>query len=324
MAKEGIPEGYNPLKLFPVKYPFAMEYFNTGLSNTWFPQEVPLGEDIYDWEHKLTEADKECFRNFLSFFGTAESLVANNLTLSLYSMFDEPEIKLYLGRQSYEELLQAVSFNYIIDTLGLDREEIYAIEKKKEILEKEIFLTKMTKMLRESEFKTKHDKVKGIIRNMWAFYGILEGLFFFSGFLIGLMFENKQLLKNSAVLIRYTLRDESVHLAFGFDVLRSLIAEHPKIMDDKFKKELIAMMKKAVELEVKYANKIVPEKVIGMTSEQYAEHVKYIADRRLESIGLPKVYKVGSPIKWATTIADLPELINFFEAKPFDYQFKVL
>jgi ribonucleoside-diphosphate reductase beta chain len=314
---------YEPFKLYPVKYPFAMEYFNTGLSNTWFPQEVPLGEDIYDWQHKLTEEDKKCFKLFLSFFGTAEGLVANNIVLSLYALFTEPEIRLYLGRQAFEELLQTVSFNYIIDTLNLDRAELYAIEKKRDIYEKEIFLTNMTKMLRETKFKTEHERIRMLLKNLWTFYGILEGLFFFSGFLIGLMFENKQLLKNSAVLIRYTLRDESVHLAFGFDLMRAIIAEHPKIMTDDFKKELAKMIKAAVDLEIKYAKQTVHEKIVGITAEQYAEHVKYIADRRLESISLPKIYKIASPMKWATTISDLPELINFFEAKPFDYQFRV-
>lgn len=319
-----IGKEYSPFKLYPVKYPFALEYFNIGLSNTWFPQEVPLGEDVQDWEQKLTEADKQCLKYVLSFFGTAEGLVANNIGIAKYGLFNESELRMYLGRQEFEELLHSLTFNYIIDSLNLDRDEIYNVEKMKEVYEKEAFVTQYTKALHETKFKSEHDMIKSMLRDLWAFYGILEGTFFFSGFLIGLAFENRQLLKGMGTLIRYILRDESVHLAFGFDLMKALIVQHPKIMTEKFKKELIDMMKKAVELEIKYAKLVVPAQVVGITQEEYAQHVKYIADRRLETIGLKKIYNVESPMKWATMIADLPELINFFEAKPFDYQFKVL
>jgi len=314
---------YGPFKLYPLKYPFAQEYFDIALANTWFPQEVPLGEDLIDWESKLTKADKQCLQHFLSFFGTAEALVANNIGLAKYGMFSEAEIRMYLGRHEFEELLHAQTFNYIIDSLNLDRNELYTVEKVKEIFEKESFITGYTRILRETKFKTEHDKIRALFKDLWAFYGILEGTFFFSGFLIGLAFENRQLLKGIATLLRYILRDESVHLAFGFDLMKAIAAEHPKIMDNKFKHELSSMMEKGVQLEIKYAMKALPSAVIGLTHEQYIMHVKYIADRRLEAIGLKKRYNVESPLKWATTITDLPELINFFEAKTFDYQFKI-
>lgn len=320
---EKMNTSYAAVELGEIKYEFALEYFDLGSRNTWFPREIPLAEDVHQWNTVLTDMEKHYVTWMLGFFCTSESLVANNLIMGLYPFLPVPEIRLYLARQAYEEMNHVISMNYVIKTLDLDREAIFKMHSNvPEMKAKEDFETLLTHRL----LTTKYDEnsgslmVQNIIKNLIGYYVVLEGIFFFSGFLVGLSFERRRLLKGFGALIRYILKDETIHLAFGADLIAAMIKENPEVMSSKFKEEIIQMVKTAVELEEQYAKAAMPEGILGLNKDIFGKYVRHIADRRLQQIGFKKIYGDRNPAKWLAAQNDVPELINFFEAKPIDYE----
>jgi ribonucleoside-diphosphate reductase beta chain len=312
---------YDAVELKDIRYPFALDYFDLGCANTWFPKEIPLAEDVEQWNSVLTEVERHYVRWMLGFFCTSESLVANNLVMALYPQLPIPEARLYLGRQAYEEMNHTVTFDYVIKTLNLNRDEIYRMHATApEMAAKERFETELTKHLVEGDFDNEADRVRHLIRNLVGYYVIMEGIFFFSGFLVGLSFERRRLLKGLGTLIRYVLKDETIHLAFGIDLIAAIVAENPDVMTPAFKAELVDMIKQAVELEEQYAVAAMPEGILGLNTSVYGQYVRYIADRRLQKIGMDKIYGDKNPAKWLVAQTDMPELVNFFESKPIDYE----
>ncbi len=315
---------YDAVELGEIRYPFALDYFDQGCANTWFPKEIPLSEDVEQWNSVLTDVERHYVTWMLGFFCTSESLVANNLVMALYPQLPIPEARLYLGRQAYEEMNHTVTFDYVIKTLNLDRDAIFKMHATcPEMEAKEKFETELTKALIEGNFTDEDDRLRHLIRNLVGYYVIMEGIFFYTGFMVGLSFERRRLLKGLGTLIRYVLKDESIHLAFGVDLISAIIAENPQIMTPEFRSDIIGMIKRAVELETAYAEAAMPDGILGLNKSVYGQYCRYIADRRLQKIGLEKVYGDKNPAKWLVAQTDMPELINFFESKPIDYEASV-
>jgi ribonucleoside-diphosphate reductase beta chain len=307
----------SPIELRDGKTSFGFKLYQQGCNNSWFPKEISLSQDKLEYDSKISEMEKHYIKFMLGFFCTAESLVANNITYALYKHVQDPEHKLYLLRQAYEEDNHAVTFLYIIDSLGINRQEIFdmyltvpSIKAKKD------FEEQFTLDLMEKTTISKRE----LFRNLFGFYAIMEGLYFFSGFLIGLSFGRRQMLSGFASLIQYILRDETVHLGFGMQAMREILQTNPEIMDDELKAELVELMKKAVELESNYAEAAMPEGILGLNKAYYLQYCQYIADRRVSAIGLDPIYRVANPAPWLATQTDLPELVSFFEASSTSYE----
>lgn len=315
---------YDAVELGDIKYPFALDYFDQGCANTWFPKEIPLNEDVEQWNSVLTDIERHYVTWMLGFFCTSESLVANNLVMALYPQLPIPEARLYLGRQAYEEMNHTVTFDYVIKTLNLDREAIFKMHATcPEMAAKEKFETELTRALIEGNFTDEDDRLRHLIRNLVGYYVIMEGIFFYTGFMVGLSFERRRLLKGLGTLIRYVLKDESIHLAFGVDLISAIVSENPQIMTTEFKQDITGLIRQAVELETAYAEVAMPDGILGLNKNVYGQYCRYIADRRLQKIGFEKIYGDKNPAKWLVAQTDMPELINFFESKPIDYEASV-
>ena len=309
-----------PIELKSSTPSFAWRLYKQGCKNNWFPTEVDLSKDKAEYDSKLSEMEKHYIKYMLGFFCTAESLVANNITLALYKHTEDSEQRLYLLRQAYEEANHSVTFNYILESLGLDREEITNMYKTvPEIAAKKDFEEQFTFNLASQETITKEE----LFKNLFGFYAVMEGLYFFSGFLIGLSFGRRQLLKGISSLFQYILRDETVHLGFGMQAMRSMLSQNPGLLTDSLKEELKAIMSQAVALESNYAKVSMPEGILGMNQRYYLQYCQYIADRRMQALKLNPIFKVHNPAPWLTTQTDLPELVSFFEANPTSYESRV-
>ncbi len=309
-----------PFELKDGKPSFAFRLYQQGCSNSWFPKEIPLAQDKLEYDTKISEMEKHYIKYMLGFFCTAESLVANNIAYALYKHVDDAEYKLYLLRQAYEEANHTVTFLYILESLGLNREEIFDMYKTVPAIgAKKDFEEKFTSDLADESEISKKD----LFRNLFGFYAIMEGLYFFSGFLIGLSFGRRQLLKGVASLFQYILRDETVHLGFGMQAMRQIIKESPEIMTAEFQAELAELMKEAVILESNYAEVAMPEGILGLNKTYYLQYCQYIADRRMTALGMEPIYRVANPAPWLATQTDLPELVSFFEATPTSYETRV-
>jgi ribonucleoside-diphosphate reductase beta chain len=317
----------DPNQILPMRYKWAREHYKKGINNNWTPEEVPMMGDIELWKKSealggLSEDERRMILWNLGFFSTAESLTANNIVLSVYKHITNPECRQYMLRQAFEEALHTDMFIYICDSLGLQPHEVYNMyETIPDIKAKDDFVIEMTKSIMDPDFKTDTpENIQKLLHDMVGYWVVMEGLFFYTGFamMLNLMRHNK--MTGVGEQFQYVLRDESVHLAFGADLINTVVSENPEVWTAEFKQDLVNKIKQAVELECAYAKDCLPRGILGMNAEALRQYVEYIADRRLERIGLPAQYGTANPFPWMSEIMDLKKEKNFFETRVTEYQ----
>lgn len=310
-------------QLMPIKYHWAWEHYLNGCANHWMPTEVSMAQDIALWKsNKLSDDERLVIMRNLGFFATAESLVGNNIVLAIFRQITNAECRQYLLRQAFEEAVHTHTFLYIVDSLGLDEREVFNMYHEiPAIARKDAFEMRLTESLLDPNFSTESEEgVRQLVRNLIGFYVIMEGIFFYSGFVMMLSFHRRNQMTGVGEQFQYILRDESVHLNFGIDLINGIKAEHPTIWTPEFQREVIEMIDQAVELEVAYAEDCLPRGVLGLRSDMFRQYVGYIADRRLERIGLKARYHTPNPFPWMSETIDLTKEKNFFETRVNEYQ----
>jgi ribonucleoside-diphosphate reductase beta chain len=311
-------------QLVPIKYKWAWHFYLDACANHWMPTEVSMQRDIEQWKNKdiFTPDERHVIKRNLGFFSTAETLVGNNIVLSIYKMVDNPECRQYLLRQAFEEAIHVHTFQYIVESLSLDEQEIFNMYREnKEIYAKDEFSMSCTDGILDQnvDLATKEGLQK-FVDNLVSFYVVTEGLFFYSGFVTLLSFGRQNRLPGTCEQIQYILRDESIHMNFGMQLINNIIAENPYCWTKEFAEHLIVRIKKAVDLEVNYAKECLPNGVLGLNIQQMKEYIEYIADRRLERLNLPKQYNSANPFPWMSEVIDLKKEKNFFETRVTEYQ----
>jgi ribonucleoside-diphosphate reductase beta chain len=307
--------------LHPMKYKWAYELYNQAVRNTWFPHEIPLGEDIKDW-NDMTEDERHAVEFLMAFFNPAELIVNRALALGVYPYIKSPEAHLYLAKQMWEEANHCVAFEYVLETFPVNREEIYKVHTVTEsMIAKENFINKYLKRMTEVSLDIESaEGKKDFIRNLIAYSVVMEGIWFYSGFMVVLSFRQRNKLRNFASLINWVIRDESLHLKFGINLILNILEENPEILTAEFAEEIRGIVIEGVELEVAYNKDLFPNGILGLNSDYVNQYVMYVADRRLEELGMPKHYNASNPAKWMSTATDVYELVNFFEAQNTAYE----
>ncbi|PWU15043.1 MAG: ribonucleotide-diphosphate reductase subunit beta [Chlamydiae bacterium] len=310
-------------QLMPLKYHWAWEHYLNGCANHWMPTEVPMAKDIELWKSKDLSADERrvIMRN-LGFFSTAESLVGNNIVLAIFKHITNPEARQYLLRQAFEEAIHSHCFVYICESLNLDQGLVFNMYNEiTSIKDKDAFQMQLTAEVLDPNFST--DTTQGaqkFLENLIGYYIIMEGIFFYSGFVMILSFHRQNKMKGIGEQFQYILRDETVHLNFGIDLINGIKEENPDLWTFAFQNQIIEKIRRAVELEVAYAQECLPRGILGLTSLKFLEYVQYIADRRLERIGLKAIYHSENPFSWMSETMDLGKEKNFFETRVTEYQ----
>jgi ribonucleoside-diphosphate reductase beta chain len=314
----------DPNKILPMKYHWARKHYKDGVANNWTPEEVNMQKDVEMWKSPvaLTPDERHIVMWNMGFFSTAESLTANNIVLIIYRLITNPECRQYLLRQAYEEAVHTDTFIYCCDTLGLDPEEVYAMyDTIPSIKNKDDFVVDKTKSLLDPNFNTDStENIQQFVHDLVGYYLIMEGIFFYAGFVMMLSFLRQNKMVGVGEQFQFILRDESVHLAFGVDLINAIAAENPEIWTDELKNQITEDVKKSVELEKAYALDCLPRGILGLNADVIGEYVEYIADRRLESINLTKVYDAKNPFPWMSEVIDLKKEKNFFETRVTEYQ----
>lgn len=314
----GIEEG---LLLKPVTYPWAMELYDQAVANTWFPNEVQLGEDLADFE-RMSDDERHALTHLMSYFNPNELLVNKALAFGVYPYVNAAECHLYLAKQMWEEANHCMSFEYVLETFPIDREAAYeshvtvpSMARKEEF---EIgFIKRMTEQ--SLDINTTEGK-QDFVRNLVAYNVILEGIWFYSGFMVALSFRQRNLLRNFGSLIEWIVRDESLHLKFGMNLILTVLEENPDVATPEFADEIRQMILDAVEMEEDYNRDLLPNGILGLNSDYINQYVRYLADRRLEELGFEAHYKVANPAKWMATANDTLQLVNFFESINTSYE----
>jgi ribonucleoside-diphosphate reductase beta chain len=310
-------EGVN--QILPSKHPWAWKLYKDGKKNNWDPEEVPMSTDIQNWKNgKITDGEKLVIKRTLGFFAGSESLVCNNL-VALYHYITDPECRQYMARQIWEEALHNDTVVYICDALNLDIDEVYAAHANiPAIKAKDDFLMSITKDLTGVDVTTP-DGIREVLKACFTYWIVCEGTFFYSGFAMLLALKNK--VPGIGEQIEYTLRDESNHIKFGTTLINKINEQNPGIWTEEFEEELTQILIKAVELEVQYAQDVLPVGVLGLNSKMFLQYMEYVGNRRLENIGMK--YRFASdknPFDFLSEVQDLIKAKNFFETRVTDYQ----
>lgn len=312
-------------QLVPFKYPWAWDKYLYACANHWMPQEINMSADIALWKSTdgLTEDERLIVERSLGFFSTADSLVANNLVLAVYRHITNPECRQYLLRQAFEEALHTHAYQYVIESLGLDQARVFNMYRElPSVARKAAWAIPFTRNLCNPNFKTgtlENDQL--LLRDLIAFYVVFEGIFFYVGFAQILSMGRRNKMVGTAEQFQYILRDESMHLNFGIDVINQIKIENPHLWTPEFKAEVIAIIKDGIEYEYQYALDTMPRGILGFNAPMFREYLEYIANRRCLQIGLPEQYPGASnPFPWMSEMIDLKKEKNFFETRVIEYQ----
>jgi ribonucleoside-diphosphate reductase beta chain len=310
-------------QLMPLKYKWAWEHYLNGCANHWMPTEVPMAKDIELWKsNTLSSDEKRVIMRNLGFFSTAESLVGNNIVLAIFKHVTNPEVRQYLLRQAFEEAIHTHTFLYIVESLNLDQGEVFNMYNEiNTINQKDQFEMELTGDILKADFTTETQAgAQKFLENLIGYYLIMEGIFFYSGFVMILSFHRQNKMTGIGEQFQYILRDETVHLNFGIDLINGIKEENPSLWSPEFQAHIIEKIQAAVELEIKYAQDCLPRGILGLTAAMFREYVQYIADRRLERIGLKALYRSKNPFPWMSETIDLGKEKNFFETRVTEYQ----
>lgn len=312
-------------QLVPFKYEWAWQKYLDGCSNHWMPQEVNMTADIALWKNPegLTEDERTIIKRNLGFFSTADSLVANNLVLAVYKHITNPECRQYLLRQSFEEAVHTHAYQYCIQSLGLDEGEVFNMYRElPAVARKAEWALPYTNSLGDPDFHTgTAEDDQRLLRDLIAFYVVFEGIFFYVGFVQILSMGRRNKMTGVAEQFQYILRDESMHMNFGIDVINQIKLENPHLWTESFQQEMIELIKSGVELETQYAYDTMPRGILGLNAPMFEKYLKFIANRRFSQIGLPEQYEgANNPFPWMSEILDLKKEKNFFETRVTEYQ----
>jgi len=313
------------LTLRPMRYPQFYDRFRDAIKNTWTVEEVDLHSDLKDLA-RLTPAERHLVNRVVAFFATGDTIVANNLVLNLYQHLNAPEARLYLSRQLFEEAVHVQFYLTLLDTYVPDEGERFeafaAVENIPSIRRKAEFCFKWIDSVFElGKLRTRDDR-RTLLLNLICFAACIEGLFFYGAFAYVYFLRSRGLLHGLASGTNWVFRDESMHMAFAFDVVDTVRREEPELFDEALTSQVREMIAEAVACEVQYAEDLLGPGVPGLPLSDMTSYLQYVADRRLAQLGLPREFGAANPLAFME-LQDVQELANFFERRVSAYQVAV-
>jgi len=311
------------LTLRPMRYPQFYEMYRGAIKNTWTVEEVDFGTDVGDLQKKMTPAERHLIERLVAFFATGDSIVANNLVLNLYQHVNSPEGRLYLSRQLFEEAVHVQFYLNLLDTYVPDpssrAEAFSAVENIPSIARKAEFCFKWIDSVFDLRALTTRDDRRAFLLNLICFAACIEGLFFYGAFAYVYFLRSRGLLNGLASGTNWVFRDESMHMAFAFDVVDTVRREEPDLWDDELAGQVSDMLAEAVECEYQFAEDLLGGGVSGMSLPDMRAYLEHVADRRLAALGIEPLFGSRNPFAFME-LQDVQELSNFFERRVSAYQ----
>ena len=294
----------------PFSYPWAYDAWLKHEQSHWIHTEVPMLEDVKDWKKRLTSEEKTFLTNIFRFFTQGDIDVAGGYVNNYLPYFPQPEVRMMLCGFAAREALHVAAYSHLIETLGMP-ESTY------------------NEFMQYEEMKAKHDffaQIAGqdaqtIAQQIAAFSAFTEGMQLFSSFIMLLNFPRHGKMKGMGQIITWSIVDETMHAQSMIKMFRTFIEENRDIWNDELKSEIYKIAEKMVELEDKFidlAFSIGPME--GLDGDDVKRYIRYIADRRLISLGLKGIFKVKkNPLPWVEEMVNAPIHTNFFENRATDY-----
>ena len=310
------------LTLRPMRYPQFYDRFRDAIKNTWTVEEVDLHSDLTDLA-RLSTAERHLISRLVAFFATGDTIVANNLVLNLYQHVNSPEGRLYLSRQLFEEAVHVQFYLTLLDTYVPDQQEraeaFAAVDNIPSIKRKAAFCFRWIDSIFElRQLDTAADR-RSFLLNLICFAACIEGLFFYGAFAYVYFLRSRGLLNGLASGTNWVFRDESMHMAFAFEVVDTVRREEPDLFDEGMVQQVREMLAEAVECETQFAEDLLGQGVSGMSPADMRSYLEHVADRRLSQLGIEPMYGSVNPFAFME-LQDVQELSNFFERRVSAYQ----
>jgi ribonucleoside-diphosphate reductase beta chain len=311
------------LTLRPMRYPKFYDMYRTAIRNTWTVEEVDFSGDVVDLQTKISPSERHMINRLVAFFATGDSIVANNLVLNLYKHLNSPEARMYLSRQLYEEALHVQFYLTLLDTYIPDvheRERAFAaIENVPSIRAKAQFCFKWMDSIQDLDWIETDEDRRQFLLNLVCFACCIEGLFFYAAFAYVYFLRSKGLLQGLAAGTNWVFRDESCHMAFAFEAVRTIRRESPQLFDARMEASIKQMLAEAIEAEMQFAEDLLANGVAGLSTGDMRCYLEFVADQRLVNLGMAPCYGTRNPFGFMD-FQDMQELANFFERRVSAYQ----
>ena len=309
--------------ILPLKYQWAYDLYRTMKNNHWEPEDVSMQRDCEQWRsNDISDIERWIIKMGIGYFSAAEGIVGDNIIHVVRECVTAPELKLVLGRHAHEENVHADSLAYMLSSLGLNPHECEAMfDDIETIRKKNEFVIKTSKALRRDLDLTKTENKQLLAKNIFVFGQCMEGTQFYGlfGMILSLYRQNK--FPGVGQMFRYTLRDESNHIELLRNLLMDLVEENRDIWTPEFRQELTDLMIEAVNLEKEFIRDCLPVNAVGLSADDFMLYIDYIADRRLEGVGLPPLNPgIRNPFPWLAELMDIEKEQNFFEGRVTEYQ----
>jgi ribonucleoside-diphosphate reductase beta chain len=296
----------------PFNYPWAYDAWLKHEQSHWLHTEVPMLEDVKDWKKKLTNEEKQFLTHIFRFFTQGDIDVAGGYVNNYLPYFPQPEVRMMLMGFAAREALHVAAYSHLIETLGLPD-------------------TTYNEFLAYQEMKDKHDYVldlasrngtrENTARHIAVFSAFTEGMQLFSSFIMLLNFPRTGKMKGMGQIVTWSIVDETQHSESMIKLFKTYINENPEIWNDELKGSIYTIAEKMVELEDKFIDLAFGvTEMEGLTKEEVKKYIRYIADRRLISLGMKGIFKVKrNPLPWVEEMINAPTHTNFFENRSTDY-----
>lgn len=309
--------------ILPLKYQWAYDLYKNMKANHWEPEDIPMQKDCEQWRsNEISDIERWIIKLGVGYFSAAEGIVGDNVLHVIRESVTAPELKMVLGRHAQEENIHADSLVYMLSSLGLNPheceamfEDIPTIKKKNEFV-----MTTSNSLRRNMDFTTTVNK-QLLAKNIFVFGQCMEGTQFYGlfGMILSLYRQNK--FPGIGQMFRYTLRDESNHIELLRNLFMDLVHENSDIWTPEFRQDLVDTMQEAVNLEKEFIRDCLPVNAVGLSAEEFLQYIDYIADRRLEGVGLKSLTPgVKNPFPWLAEMMDIKKEQNFFEGRVTEYQ----
>mgnify|MGYP003135001132 FL=1 len=276
----------------------------------WFPEDVPLHNDVQDWQD-LEPSEKNLLTQIFRLFTQSDVDVSTGYVDRYMRIFKKPEARMMMGAFNNMESIHQHAYSLLLDTVGMPEIEYKAFAEYSAMADKHQYV--------DAVKVTKGDK-KSIAKALAVYSAFTEGLQLFSSFIILLNFPRFGRMKGMGQIITYSIRDESLHVEAMTRLFREFVHENLDIWNDEFKKEIYQACRDMVDLEDRFLNLVFEMGDIeGLTKKEMQNYIRYIADRRLLQLGLKPNYKVkDNPLNWLDDVLGV-EHQNFFEGRATTY-----
>lgn len=296
----------------PFNYPWAYDAWLKHEQSHWLHTEVPMIEDVKDWKKKLTTEEKEFLTHIFRFFTQGDIDVAGGYVNNYLPYFKQPEVRMMLLGFASREALHVAAYSHLIETLGLPDTTYNQFLEYAEMREKHDYLL---------ELSSKNGTTASTAAHIAAFSAFTEGMQLFSSFIMLLNFPRHGKMKGMGQIVTWSIVDETQHAEGMIKLFRTYVEENKEIWNDELKGQIYTIAEKMVSLEDMFISLAFRSGAItGLTEEEVKEYIRYIADRRLISLGLRGIFKrKKNPLPWVEEMINAPTHTNFFENRATDY-----